>query len=221
MGGLNKRQWHLKKARAARKCEQKKGSEANPLQGEIDEEARLELQEVVHWEPASIPAAVHWAGVDDGDLEEDDCEVSEAEEDEEEDAFTVMMTRAKKGGAKAFESTNFKYQRGPELSSRQKKRKRDAAQELDEAAMDSRPLNKGFLVKKSSSDLEATGKPEPRLNCWISREQMLLDKRREMMEKLDKKLRSAKTDLIAQNLTRHRAVLAFMRMQSSKKLGKS
>jgi hypothetical protein len=220
MGGLNKRMWHLKKARAARKCEQKKQSEANPLPDEIDEEARLELQEVVHWEPseASIPAAVHWAGVDDGDLEEDDYEVSEAEEDEEEDAFAVMMARAKKGGAKAFESTNFKYQRGPELSSRQKKRKRDAAQELDEAAMDSRPLNKGFLVKTST---EATAKPEPRLNCWISREKMLLDKRKEMMEKLNKKLRSAKTDLIAQNLTRHRAVLAFMRMQSSKKLGKS
>jgi hypothetical protein len=222
MGGLSKRKLHLKKARAARKCEQKTRSEANTLPDEIDEEARLELQEAVHWEPpeASIPAAVHWAGVDDGDLEEDDCEVSEAEENEEEDAFAVMMARAKKGGAKAFESTNFKYQRGPELSSRQKKRKRDAAQELDEAAMDSRPLNKGFLVKKSSP--EATEKQaETRPNCWISREKMLLDKRKEMMEKLDKKLRSAKTDLIAQNLTRHRAVLAFMRMQSSKKLGKS
>jgi hypothetical protein len=84
--------------------------------------------------------------------------------------------------------------------------------------MDSRPLNKGFLVKTNP---EATAKPEPKPNCWISREKMLLDKRKEMMEKLDKKLRSAKTDLIAQNLTRHRAVLAFMRIQSSKKLGKS
>jgi ribosomal protein L29 len=47
---------------------------------------------------------------------------------------------------------------------------------------------------------------------------MLLAQRKEAIEDLDKKLRSAKTDLIAQNLTRHRAELAFLRIQNAKKL---
>jgi uncharacterized membrane protein len=47
---------------------------------------------------------------------------------------------------------------------------------------------------------------------------MLLAQRKEAIEDLEKKLRSAKTDLIAQNLTRHRAVLAFLRIQNAKKL---
>jgi hypothetical protein len=158
-----KRNRHLKKARAARQCEQKKQCQAilsndKTDQEAIDEEATSEMQEV---EPeASIPAAVHWAGVDDGDSdqEEDDCELTETKED----AFAMMMRRAKKGGAAAFEATNFKYQRGPELNNKQKKRKRDAAQQLDEAAMDCRPLNKGFLKKSSSSEAKP---PQPKPNC--------------------------------------------------------
>jgi hypothetical protein len=215
-----KRCQHLNKARAlsVAKCKKTESS-----QDATDKEAcGPEAWEPEAWEPEAIPAAVHWAGVDDGDSdkEEDDCAFSEAEEDEEDsDAFKVMMRSVKKGGDKAFQSIKFAFQRLPEPSKKTKKRKRDAAQQLEEAAMDCRPLDKGWLLRKGSEPEPAVewAPPKP----WVDGEQMRSEMCKEAIDRLEKKLGSAKTDLIGQNLTRHRAVLAFLKIQRSKQLGET
>ncbi|KAA8905068.1 hypothetical protein FN846DRAFT_919514 [Sphaerosporella brunnea] len=218
----NKRYQHLKRARALSVSKCKK----TETQDIIDKEAVSELQEVVPWEPEVIPAAVHWAGVEDGDQEEDDCAISEAEEDEEQDqdTFAMMMRCAEKGSDEAFESVKFPHQRGPKFSKKQQRRKNIAAQQLEEAAMDCRPLDKGWLInsKYTEAQSEPESEPEldlePKLECGISREQMELEERNSAIEKLERKLRSAKTDLFGQNLTRHRAVLSFLKIQQGKQL---
>jgi hypothetical protein len=170
------------------------------------------------WIAEQIPADVHWDGISDVESEEEDCEFTEGEDEGEIDAMALMLATVRKEGTRVFDSAKFKYQRGRDLGSRQKKRKRQAAKGLEMAAVDSRPLDMGFLVREAErmgSESEATSSP----NCWISREEMLRTQRTEAIRKLEKKLASKKTSLIPQNMVRYQAVLAFMRVQQSKKLG--
>lgn len=52
---------------------------------------------------------------------------------------------------------------------------------------------------------------------WLSREELLRREHNEAIQGLEKKLRSKQ--LVGQNLTRHQAVLAFLRVQASRQLG--
>jgi hypothetical protein len=76
--------------------------------------------------------------------------------------------------------------------------------------MDSRPLNAGWLQSESASESQ----PEA-----LAKQKLATNE--EALQDLDKKLRSKKTKLTGHNLTRHRAVQAFLRYQETKKEGET
>jgi hypothetical protein len=165
------------------------------LAARVDEEPPNKDMENHSWEDS--PAAVHWEE-DASDDEEEECEysdeecVAEVEEQQEpKDALAVLLRRVEKDPT-VFDCFYFPYQRGPQPSDKTKKRKAQTALELATAAMDSRPLDKGFLVlpeqwtKKVSP---ASKDSEP------SKEDLLLQSRKEGIKKLEGILRSKKTSL--------------------------
>jgi len=150
------------------------------------------------WFPGQqpAPAAVHWDECWDSESEEseEECEFTDGEENDseelefDENAFQKLLAEAKNIGAS--EGPNLCYQRGQHASVRAQFRAQKRAHELQLAAMDSRPLDAGWLQKAPTSQA-----PSPVKQKLAPNEEVLQD--------LDKKLRSKKTKLTGHNLTRH------------------
>lgn len=179
----------------------------------LDKGDALELE-------SDLAVHVYWegdAGNSDSESEEE-CEFTEAgdnmEFDENEfqevvkmkigNAFQKMIASSHEKNA--F-SHHFRYQQGVQPTQRHKQREAKKENDRILAAAKSNPLDKGFLIGTVS-----------KRHC-PSKEETWRQEHRMALEDIEKKLQSKKICLGGQNLNRHRAVLAFLRMQESKKLG--
>ena len=148
----------------------------------------------------------HWEGLSNSE-EESDIEISESEDnipDGGKDAFERLLS-----AAQTSETTKFPYQREPTLSKRQQYRVRAKERDLAQAARThSQPLSRFFSSTLPTPNKESAVASEPQDRL-----------RREAIEDLEKKLRSKKTRLEGQNLTRHRAVLALLYTTQSRQGG--
>jgi len=126
---------------------------------------------------------VHWEE-DNSEDEEEECEYTDDEciiEREKEkgdipkrDAFQIMLRKVEKVST-VFDRVSFPYQRGVERSEKTMKRKAEGATDLQLAAMDSRPLNRGFLQSTGPVNKRRV---LPSSSAWISREDLLREANR-------------------------------------------
>ena len=152
----------------------------------------------------------HWEGLFESE-EESEVEISEPEDNiskEAQNAFEELLN-----AKTSTDTTNFLYQRASSLSKRQQIRYRNAQRELQQAARtQSQPISNFF----SSTSSPGTGSTNP-----ISTAETQQEERQEAIKDLEKKLRSKKTALGVQNLTRHRAVLALLYTTQARKEGET
>lgn len=224
MPPVRKQYRHMKKARGERKACQK--SELLLPNSTEDLEGVNTLSDTTGlWR--AVPASVHWEGLSDGEEEEDECEFTEEEEDAEpgEDVLAHLMATAENLGDSLYDNIKVKYQRGAELSRKQKRRKQKEQRELKLAAVGSRTLDDGFLIRSTVTDPDVgtsastSGSTE---QDEVSRQELPeVIQRADAMGLLEKKLRSKKTvDMLPQNIIRHQAVL-FFKVQNRRKLGET
>lgn len=159
----------------------------------------------------------------------DDVEMTDNDEAEFDiDAFTMLMKAGK--FLDNFAVHKVSYSRGPQHSKRHKRRNAQKHRELAASAHGSRPLTAaGFFTQKStplipspSDGLDSSPSDlNPNLDnisssdviSYISPETHIQTQRSKAIQNLEGKIRSKKTNLHGQNLTRHRAVLNFLKLQ--------
>lgn len=195
MGHLNKRARHLRDARIAKKAK---------IEGTSSQETDRDLT-------TNILHEAHWEGLSDSE-EESDVEISESEDnisDEGKEAFEKLLSAARKEWSQNIDATKIRYQRGTTLCERQQRRVRAEGRNLAHAAKThSQPLSRFFSIASPTPNEVSASASE--LQCQL---------RGEAIKDLEKKLRSKKTVLEGQNLTRHRAVLALLYMTQSRRDG--
>ncbi|KAF8543086.1 hypothetical protein BDD12DRAFT_933621 [Trichophaea hybrida] len=217
----NKRARQLRAARTIKKQridDRNTGVELpNELVARIDKETEEEL-----WSPGQVvvPAEVHWDNnfEDEAEQEEDECELTDIEEEEAEDdevspmdtdAFEALLDGSKKTGV--FDEVYFRYQRGVEPSERTVYRQKKNQLELRLGAQHTRTIESYF---KNPSTI---GRPD----AYFSSDELHMQDRQLAIKALEKKLQSKKTILNSQTLMRHQAVLAFLRIQDGKQIGET
>ena len=159
-------------------------------------------------ERGSVPFTLleaHWEGIS-SDEEESEIEMSEPEDNilgQEQNTFEILLNAEKEG-----HSANFLYQRGSELSDRQQRRIRAAEKDLFKASQaHSQPITKFFAP--TTPTLNNSPKPDSH------------QLRQAAIHDLQQKLKSKKSMLEGQNLTRHRAVLQLLNITQMKKDGET
>jgi hypothetical protein len=196
MGHLNKRARHLRDAREAKR------------QRILEEADKCLLTDILH---DDILHEAHWEGLSDSE-DESDVEISEPEDnisDEGNENFEILLGAAKLEWSPTVDATKFSYQRGSTLCKRQQRRVRAIERDLADAAKThSQPLSQFFSATSPTPNEVLVSASEPQYQL-----------RREAIEDLEKKLRSKKTVLEGQNLTRYRAVLALLYMTQSRQDG--
>jgi len=234
MPPVRKQHRHMKKARgerkACRKSELLVPDNAKDLEGES-----VLGDTAVFWR--EVPASVYWEGLSDGEEEEEDeCKFTEGEEDAEPegDALAYLMATAENRGDALYDDIKVRYQRCAELSKKQKRRKQKEQRELKLAALGSRTLDDGFLIRPTALNLDpaiiseaehysvsTSGEGSAGQN-EVSRQEISEAQRTNAMILLEKKLRSKKTaDVLPQNIIRHQAVLCLFKVQNGRKLGET
>ena len=162
-----------------------------------------------------------------------------------------MLDRLKGVESSVFEMTKIRYGRGEYLSERQTCRKRQQERELHRAAARCLPLTSFFIRENRSEhsppapnntiqspnlaidedrllelelELEPVSEqeslPDQPLR-WLSATETRQQNQIVAIAALKKKINSKKSTLTGQNLTRHQAVLAFLYIQQSKRLGET
>ena len=194
-----------------------------PLSEELRSRIDDESEEGAWLAHAPLPAEVHWEG-DATDDEEDECEYSDDEWEEDwvearqeisqRNAFAAMIQKAKTQRGNVFDQALFPYQRGPEISAKTKKRKATMAMDLELAAMDARPLDQGYLLSNGHPQMQKKAMQFSAENC-------LQEQRKEAIKRMEQLLKSKEISMLPQNLERHRAVLAFLRVQQSRQRGET
>jgi hypothetical protein len=166
---------------------------------------------------------------EDSDFEEEsDCELTDTEDPKEEpvkinkSAFDTLMGSSRQIGYDAFEDNTaiFNYQRGAEPSIRTQQRRVKNARELEEGAKNTRTLETYFSRPGGKqANPVVLGRP----TACISSQELRRIERDEAIKSIQKKIHNKKEALAmnAQNLMRHEAVLAFLHIQKSKKLGET
>lgn len=162
-----------------------------------------------------------------------------------------MLDRLKGVESSVFETTKIRYSRGAYLSERQTRRKRQQERELHQAAAGCLPLTSFFIRTNQPENTLAALNNTIQLSNLATDEDRLLELEPELerppvmeflpeqplrylsaadarqetqivaMAALKKKVHSKKSNLTGQNLTRHQAVLAFLYIQQSKRLGET
>ena len=142
----------------------------------------------------------YWEGL--SESEESDVDISEPEDNISEKGKNSFERLSNAN----LSTTKFPYQRGLTLSTRQQRRTRATQRDLQHAATThSQPLSQFFSPTSSASSEEST--PTVKSQAQL---------RQEAIKDLEKKLRSKKTTLTGQNLTRHQAVLTLLYTRSRK-----
>ncbi|RPA71955.1 hypothetical protein BJ508DRAFT_245125 [Ascobolus immersus RN42] len=195
-------------------------------------------------------AIVHWdVGADeDGEEDESDLETSEAEDmDPEdapgtvEDAFARMLQAA--SNSEVFRNAHFPYQRGVELSERQKRRIRKRQREDLEERESDKPVNKAIKAffttapsrpasEDSAQNTASASAPQPPsqgTGISNSGESSQLPSQpqapprksefplslEDAIARIEVKMKQKKDVLEGQNLLRHRAVCVFMHLRAN------
>lgn len=210
-----KRARQLKAARCSKKQRHEVDLEepTQQLIDRLDDESEEGSWTIMQRAPA---AEAHWEGYADGgnegaeekEEEEEECEFTEAEEDKElnESAFNQIMTPR---DSTVFDKIQIKYQRGSQVSKRTSQRNAKRIQELYTAATGCIPLTSGFLISNSEKTNTAQ-------SIQHSLEEKEIVSYQKALIDLEKKLKSKRVSVIGQNLTRHHAVLAFLKLQQSR-----
>lgn len=160
----------------------------------------------------------------------------------------LPVSRIEGGPAtQAFDGAACRYARGPTAPKRTQLRGRREQKERSRAAAGCRPLTEGFLIRVSKSELNAAataaaaadttafGKSQDSKNAQRVDKQVVsttlvgtesppeIDRqtREAAALALKKKIASKRAKLDGENLTRHRAVLAFLYVQGSKQPGET
>ena len=189
------------------------GKRARQLQDLREAKRQRRLEETEKDFSTDVLHETHWEGLSDSE-DESDIEMSEPEDnisDKGQDIFERLLRAAKTEWSQGVDTTTkFLYQRDPTtLSERQKRRIRTSERDLAHAAKTySQPLSPFFSIT-SPTPIKVSG----------STGELPYQLRRKAIDDLEKKLRSKKTVLEGQNLTRHRAVLALLYMTQSRQTG--
>ncbi|KAA8913091.1 hypothetical protein FN846DRAFT_886778 [Sphaerosporella brunnea] len=155
--------------------------------------------------------------------DEEDCEITDNEEEPVEvdtSALEILMVSSRQIGYDAFEdnTTTFHYQRSTEPSIGTLQRQVKNLRELQEAAKNTRTLETYFQRPAGKQANPVTfGRATP---C-MSTEERQRNERDAAIKSIKKKIESKKMGMNGQNLMRHQAVLAFLQIQKSKKLGET
>ncbi|RPB11555.1 hypothetical protein P167DRAFT_575298 [Morchella conica CCBAS932] len=173
----------------------------NPIQDQVDRVDSESLEDI--WLRMADRESLSDAGSEENEESEEECEYTDGEQDIINDnVFDLLLESSKGSGAS---SVKLRYQRGPTTSERTLYSNNKRLKQLSDSAKGCKPLTNGFLSTVSGS---LPIRP-------ISEKEKWLKENRLAIHNLQKKLRSIKQTegIIPQNLTRHRAILAYMNMQ--------
>ena len=186
----NKRMQHLRALRAAQKLKRE------ALAKEEEEYLPKELVarvDVVEEEPEKENDSDLDSDLE--DLDEEDCEITDSEEQEPVQvnisALGTLIASSQKHGA--FDSTTFVYQRGPEPSKKTQLRKSQRERELRKTAENAPTLRTFFSAVSGQPAIPQAVSPTPCLSANGCKQQ-------EFSAALEKKLASKKEGQLAMNI---------------------
>lgn len=213
-GRGNKRQQLCRAMRVAKKRKMEEEQLLpEALLARVDDESEVGI-----WDPSTTALLSGvGGGWDSGSEEEEDCEISDAEEEVENmnrSLFEKLLAsdeRYREGATSVIQQFNGKYQRGAEPSRRTLQRRVANQKELEQAASRSAKITTFFPSTTTSTTIATELTPE----------EITALERKTAITYLDKKIHSKKQTMNRQNMMRHQAVLAFLRLQEQRKPGES